>query len=136
MRSVRSYLAVVAPLSAILAVGICGMHTSSAPAGLPGSVPTASVVQAGDDGDSGWGRKVAAAGGDDDSGWGHKVTAAGGDGDSGWGHKATAAGDDGDSGWGRRATAAVDDGDSGWGRGITAATVAKAGDDNAVSGWA
>ncbi|MCL6673336.1 hypothetical protein [Streptomyces panaciradicis] len=136
MRSVRSYLAVVAPLSAIFAVGICGMHASSAPAGLPGSVPTASVVRAGDDGDSGWGRKVTAAGGDDDSGWGHKVTAAGGDGDSGWGHKATAAGDDGDSGWGRRATASVDDGDSGWGRGITAATVAEAGDDNAVSGWA
>ncbi|MGW3095090.1 hypothetical protein ACWDCC_16785 [Streptomyces sp. NPDC001102] len=136
MRSVRSYLAVVAPLSAIFAVGICGMNASSAPAGLPGSVPTASVVRAGDDGDSGWGRKVAAVGGDDDSGWGHKVTAAGSDGDSGWGHKATAAGDDGDSGWGHKATAAVDDGDSGWGRGITAAMPVEAGDDNAVSGWA
>ncbi|MFH8803873.1 hypothetical protein ACH4F6_30470 [Streptomyces sp. NPDC017936] len=109
MKSVRSYLAVAAPLSAILAVGICGVNTSSAPAGLPDSAPAASAVRAGDD-----------------SGWGRVVT----EGDSGWGRVVTA-GDD--SGWGR-VVAAGDDGDSGWGRTDTAAAVPTAAGDNGVSG--
>ncbi|MFD8263140.1 hypothetical protein ACFV19_30485 [Streptomyces griseoluteus] len=69
MKSVRSYLAIAAPLSAILAVGICGV---TAPPPAVGPQAPASAVRADD---SGWGRVVT----DDDSGWGRAATA-GGDG--------------------------------------------------------
>ena len=74
MRTVRSYLAVAAPLTAVFAVGLCAVHTFSAPSGLPAAMTTASAVRT--DGDSGWSRSatVVAA-----------VTSTDDHGDSGWG---------------------------------------------------
>ncbi|MGW2640687.1 hypothetical protein [Streptomyces sp. NPDC001348] len=118
MKSLRTRLVVLAQLSAVIAVGLCGVQAASSQNARPVSVAAAS--DAGQDGDSGWGRTAPAGGA--------AVTAAGTDGDSGWGHRittnetVTAAGTDGDSGWGRRATTAQAvttadrDGDSGWGR--------------------
>ncbi|MFI8193408.1 hypothetical protein ACIF8T_32325 [Streptomyces sp. NPDC085946] len=71
MRTVRSRLAIAAPLIAVFAIGLCGVHASSAPAGSPTSVTAART-----DDDSGWGRSADAAAAvaspDDngDSGWG------------------------------------------------------------------
>jgi hypothetical protein len=82
MRTVRSYLAIAAPLTAVFAVGLCGVHTSSAPAGFAASMTAASAVRT--DGDGGRGGSDTTPD-EDDSGWGRSATAPGDNGDSGWG---------------------------------------------------
>ncbi|CAL9655618.1 hypothetical protein [Streptomyces sp. Tu 3180] len=73
MKPVRPHLAIAAPLAAVLAVGLFGVHASCAPADSPALTTAASAAPT--DGDSGWGRSATAtaavtADDDNDSGWG------------------------------------------------------------------
>ncbi|MER6441347.1 hypothetical protein ABT275_33950, partial [Streptomyces sp. NPDC001185] len=119
MKSPRSRLVALAPLSAIIAVGLCGVQVATSQGVRPTSVTATAAAER--DGDSGWGRQAPA---NDE-----EVTLTGTDGDSGWGRQApandeevTPTGTDGDSGWGRQApandeevTPTSTDGDSRWG---------------------